>query len=77
MLKTLPRLLALQTCDQHIREIVHSLESLQASLVALEEQAHASVTEQQRYRDKIHKAKQVRDALGKETTLPGTNTPVR
>ena len=63
MLKTLPGLLALQTCDQHIRETVQTLQSLHASLAALEDQACAGVNKLQVCRDKIRDAKQVRDAL--------------
>jgi uncharacterized coiled-coil DUF342 family protein len=63
MTETLPRLLALQTCDQRIREAVHTLESLRASLATLEEQALANAREVQVYHDKIVDASQARDTL--------------
>lgn len=64
MLKTLPRLLALQTCDQRIRETAHTLERLQASLVAVEGHVFDGVTEKQLCRATIREAKRERDALG-------------
>jgi predicted nucleic acid-binding Zn-ribbon protein len=68
MLKTLPRLLALQTCDQLIRETVQTLESLQSSLAALEDQARASVRERQGCHDRIRDARQVREVLVAQRT---------
>lgn len=63
MTETLPRLLALQACDQCIREALHTLESLRASLAALEEQARANTRAIQVYCDKIKEAAQARDAF--------------
>ena len=68
MLKTLPRLLALQTCDQLIRETVQTLESLQSSLAALEDQARASVRERQGCHDRIRDARQLREVLVAQRT---------
>ena len=63
MLKTLPRLLALQACDQHIRKTVQTLKSLQSSLAALEDQARASERERQGCHDRIRAARQAREVL--------------
>ncbi len=63
MTETLSRLLSLQACDQRIREALHTLGSLSASMTALEEQALANVQAMQVYHDKIKEAAQARDAF--------------
>ena len=63
MTETLPRLLSLQACDQRIREALHTLDRLRASLAALEEQALANVQAMQVCHDKIKEATQARDAF--------------
>lgn len=63
MTETLPRLLSLQVCDQRIREALHTIDRLQASLAALEEQVPTNVQAMQVCHDKILKAAQARDAL--------------
>ena len=63
MTETLPRLLALQACDQRIREALHTLESLRASLAALTEQALANAQDMQACHDTILEATQARDVL--------------
>jgi len=63
MTETLPRLLSLQACDQRIREALHTLDRLRASLAALEEQTLANVQAMQVCRDKIKKAAQARDVF--------------
>ncbi len=63
MTETLPRLLTLQACDQRIREALHTLESLRASLAVLTEQAVANAQDMQACHDTILEATQARDAL--------------
>ena len=63
MTETLPRLLALQACDQRIREALQTLENLRTSLAALQEQALVNARDRQVCRDTITEAAQARDAL--------------
>ena len=63
MTETLPRLLALQACDQRIREALQTLEGLRASLAALQEQALAVMRDRQTRCNVIMEAAQARDAL--------------
>lgn len=63
MTETLPRLLALQACDQRIRQADHMLETLQQSLSTLQEEAQAEERDLHACQDKIKEAEQVRAAL--------------
>ncbi|HXG21363.1 MAG TPA: C4-type zinc ribbon domain-containing protein [Methylomirabilota bacterium] len=63
MTDTLPRLLALQACDQRIREAVQTLDRLRASLAAVKEEALVAAQERQTWCDRLAAAAQAQDAL--------------
>ena len=63
MTETLLRLLTLQACDQRIREMLHTLESLRRSLADLQEQALDIEHGLQVHRNSITETMQARDVL--------------
>src|SRR5437867_11813616 len=63
MTETLPRLLALQACDQHLQQVTHTLETLRQSLTTLQEQEQARTHDIRACRDKLKEAEPVRDSL--------------
>jgi uncharacterized protein len=63
MTETLPRLLVLQACDRHIRQIIHKLDTLQQPLVTLKEEHQVKVQEVQTWQEKISASEKVRDHL--------------
>jgi len=63
MTETLPRLLVLQACDQHIQQATHTLDTLQQSLGTLQEEERARAQDIQARQDKIKGAEQPRDSL--------------
>ncbi|MGE0679902.1 MAG: zinc ribbon domain-containing protein [Candidatus Binatia bacterium] len=63
MTETLSRLLALQACDRRLRQAALTLETLQRSLAALQEEAASKAHDLQARRDAISEAEQRRQAL--------------
>src|SRR5437867_11907483 len=63
MTETLPRLLALQACDQHIHQVTHTLATLRQSLTTLQEQEQARPHDIRACRDKLKEAEPGRDSL--------------
>lgn len=66
MTETLPRLLALQACDQRLRQTALTLKTLQQSLAALQEEAASKARDLQARRDAITEAEQTRAALAEQ-----------
>lgn len=66
MTEALPRLLALQACDQRLRQTVLTLETLQQSLAALQKEAESKARDLQARRDAITEAEQTRQALAEQ-----------
>jgi uncharacterized protein len=63
MTETLPRLLALQACDQRIRQVTHTLNTLQQSLAILKEDEQAQARDIRTRQDTIREAEQTRAHL--------------
>lgn len=63
MTEALSRLLALQACDQRIRQAVLTLETFQRSLATLQEEADSKTCDLQARRDAISEAEQRSQAL--------------
>jgi len=66
MTEAVPRLLALQACDQRLRQAVLTLETLQQSLVTLQEEAESQTRDLQARRDAITEAEQTHAALAEQ-----------
>jgi hypothetical protein len=66
MTEALPRLLALQACDQRLRQAVLTLETLRRSLSALQEEADSKARDLQTRRDAIAEAEQRRQAFAEQ-----------
>lgn len=66
MTEALPRLLALQACDQRLRQAVLTLETLQQSLAALQEEAESKARDLRARRDAITEAEQTHAALAEQ-----------
>lgn len=79
MTETLPRLLALQVCDQRIQQATRTWDTLQQSLAVVKEEEQVKVQEVQTWQDKIRASaaveEELRAAQDKRTVLTtGINT---
>lgn len=63
MTEALPHLLALQACDQRLRQAALTLETLQQNVAALQAEAESKARDLQARRDAITEAEQTRQAL--------------
>jgi predicted nucleic acid-binding Zn-ribbon protein len=63
MTETLPRLLALQVCDQRIQQITRTLDALRQALVALDQAEEARTQDLRARQDSLKEAKSTRDDL--------------
>ncbi|MBI3797610.1 MAG: hypothetical protein HY268_11680 [Deltaproteobacteria bacterium] len=63
MTETLPRLLALQVCDQRIQQATRTLDTLQQSLAVAKEEEQIPVQEVQTWQDKLRASVAVEEEL--------------
>ena len=63
MTETLPSLLVLQACDQHIQQATHALDTLQKSLATLQEEERARAQDIQAWQDKSKEGEKASDHL--------------
>lgn len=63
MTETLPRLLALQACDQRIQQMIHTLDAFRQSLAAVKEDEQAKAQEVHTWQEKIKEREKARDHL--------------
>lgn len=63
MIETLPRLQALQACDQRIQQMIHTLDTLQQSLAAVKEEDQLKVQAVRAWQEQIREDEKASDYL--------------